>query len=1311
MGQKSKVLVTDEARFDLSAYEWDDHRFSDILISNNPINTDQALDISRFLREEINRMDNYVITMPVIEKLIENKLLEFGLTKPSPVRLDKSMFVKNGLVISENARCVLERRYLKKDNEGKAVETAAQMFLRVARHIAKAEDNYGDGAVRQKMEKRFFKMMSEFKFLPNSPTLMNAGRELGQLAACFVLPVEDSMEGIFESLKNAALIHKSGGGTGFSFSRLRPKDSRVGTTGGVASGPVSFMRVYNTATEQVKQGGTRRGANIAILRADHPDIMEFIYSKSKPGELNNFNISVGMTAAFMEAVKNGETYNLINPNNQEKTGALNAGEVYQALVQQAWQNGDPGIVFLDRLNKDNPTPELGEIESTNPCVTGDTLVALADGRNAVPIRELAEKGDDVPVYCQDDKGKIAIRYMRHPRLTGKNKAVFRVVFDDGNFVRVTENHKFVLKSGEIKECKDLKYGDSLQVMVKFKASIKDIFPKANSNSQNYFWIEINGKTLSDHRLIVEFYNDAYIPKGYVVHHKDFNAQNNKPENLIIMSREEHDRYHGECIRDKNNPMVRAQTEWSEEKWQNYKHKMSESVSGKNNGCYSGLSNEDLKRYALILTKRLNRRFSKKEWTAYARKNKLPVLKSMSKWRKNHLNGSITGLAKWAALELGFDYINEDPIVVKTFHKFCEQGYDCEIINGKVYLNKSCEGCGKPIKIHSHKREIGFCSVTCSNLKKNQDRNFRHKSDKTLYKTLEKKKAVTREQQAKIYSDLKFKLKREPLRREWAQACLENNVSAEISRRSSPFTSYKALKQAASGYNHKVVRVEFDCYDDVYNGTVDDFHNFFIGGFESKMKLKKDKCLYINTLQCGEQPLLPMEACTLGSVNLLKFVVADGEEPTIDFDGLRDVIHCAVRFLDNTIDMSEYPIPEIKRMVRGNRKIGLGLMGFADMLYRLKIPYNSDQALEIAEKMMRYIQNEARLASKELAAQRGVFDNFEKSVFKNQEGYTYRNATTTTIAPTGTLSIIADCSSGIEPLFALSFVRNVMDDDKLPQVNPCFEKVARERGFYTDQLMDTIARKGSIQDIDIIPEDVRRIFVTAHDISPEWHVRMQAAFQKYTDNAVSKTVNMPHDATAEDVLKVYNMAYELGCKGVTIYRDGSKTNQVLSYGDKTLADDSFKTAVKERPEVLEGFTSRISTGMGQLYVTVTEWEGLPFEVFAIIGKSGRSTTAKTEAIGRLISLALRAGVKVDKIIDQLKGIGGEYPVFRQDGMVLSIPDGISRVLEKKYRNNDIKKGSQKVENGLNGVICPECKQPIAFEEGCLTCHFCGFSKCG
>jgi len=346
----------------------------------------------------------------------------------------------------------------------------------------------------------------------------------------------------------------------------------------------------------------------------------------------------------------------------------------------------------------------------------------------------------------------------------------------------------------------------------------------------------------------------------------------------------------------------------------------------------------------------------------------------------------------------------------------------------------------------------------------------------------------------------------------------------------------------------------------------------------------------------------------------------------------------------------------------------------------------------------------------LARERGVFENFDQSVFKNKNGCAYRNATVTTIAPTGTLSIIAGCSSGVEPLFALSFIRNVMDNDKLLEVNPHFEKIARERGFYQPDLMDTIARRGSIQQMTEIPEDVRKVFVTAHDISPEWHIRMQAAFQKYTDNAVSKTANLPRDATPDDVLKIYNMAYELGCKGVTIYRDGSKENQVLSLKDKDHSTGVEFVGIKERPETLHGFTTRIKTGMGQLYVTVTEYDGKPFEVFATIGKSGRSTTAKTEAIGRLISLALRSGVKVENIINQLKGIGGEHPVFQDGGLVLSIPDAIGCVLEKRF----LKDGSYKKNgygNSLLGERCPECGQTVNFEEGCMTCHFCGFHKCG
>jgi len=829
MGQESKVVFMEGEALDLGSYNWDDHRFSDLLVKENAIDPDQAMDVSRFLRREIASLEPQTITMPMIEHMIDEKLCDFGLSKTTPIRLDKSFFIKRSLDLSDNAVRVLERRYLKRDKEGRVIESPEQMFSRVAAYIAKAEKRYGGEERVKEVEAVFYQMMTEFKFLPNSPTLMNADRELGQLAACFVLPIEDSMDGIFDSLKNAALIHKSGGGTGFSFSRLRPKKSRVGTTGGVASGPVSFMKIFNTATEQVKQGGTRRGANMAILRVDHPDIMEFIQCKEKNDDLNNFNISVGVTDAFMENIWTDSNYDLIDPRDSRTTGHLNAGEVYNALIERAWKNGDPGIVFLDKVNRDNPTPGLGEIESTNPC--------------------------------------------------------------------------------------------------------------------------------------------------------------------------------------------------------------------------------------------------------------------------------------------------------------------------------------------------------------------------------------------------------------------------------------------------------------------------------------------------GEQPLLPMEACNLGSINLARFVIETDEGPAVDYSDLKEVVWESVHFLDNTIDMSQYPLPEIGEMVRGNRKIGLGVMGFADLLYQLRIPYDSEDALETAEAIMGFIQKESHRASQHLAEERGVFGNFDKSIFKGRKECSYRNATTTTIAPTGTLSIIAGCSSGIEPLFALSFARNVMDNDRLVETNPYFEKRAKETGYYSSELMDIVSKRGTIGGIGEIPEEDRAVFVTAHDVVPEWHLRMQAAFQKYTDNAVSKTVNLPRDATVDDVKKVYDLAYSLSCKGVTIYRDGSKENQVLSFTDKDKQPHGrFMTAVEERPETLFGFTTKMTTGMGALYVTVTEFEDRPFEVFATIGKSGRSTTAKTEAIGRLVSLALRAGVRVEKIVEQLKGIGGEHPVFQKDGLVLSIPDAISRVLEKRYmQGQPMTQG--KHEKSLLGETCPECGQTISFEEGCMTCHFCGFTKCG
>ena len=729
--------------------------------------------------------------------------------------------------INPNAQVVLAKRYLQKGPDGAPLEDARGLFWRVAAAIAAVEANYDKSPLApDALARQFYDLMTGMRFLPNSPTLMNAGAPLGQLAACFVLPVGDSMEEIFDAVKFAALIHKSGGGTGFSFSRLRPKKSRVGSTGGVASGPVSFMRIFNTATEQVKQGGTRRGANMGILRVDHPDILEFITCKERENELQNFNISVAITERFMQAVEKGEDYDLIDPRDKHVAGKQNAAEVFSLLVRKAWESGDPGIVFIDRINRDNPTPALGEIESTNPC--------------------------------------------------------------------------------------------------------------------------------------------------------------------------------------------------------------------------------------------------------------------------------------------------------------------------------------------------------------------------------------------------------------------------------------------------------------------------------------------------GEQPLLPYEACNLGSINLSVFHDPDAPDG-IDWKGLTETVHLAVRFLDNVIDASRYPLDQITEMVHTNRKIGLGIMGFADLLFLLGIPYDSTEALSLAEKVMETIQAEARSASKTLAAERGPFPSYPESVFGKRNLGPYRNATTTTIAPTGTLSIIAGCSSGIEPLFALAFSRNVMDGEKLVEANPYFVAAMKAAGAYSDSLMEEVTRKGTIAHIAMLPEELRDVFVTAMDIEPVWHLKMQAAFQKYTDNAVSKTVNLPGKATQEDIREIYWLAYELGCKGVTVYRDGCKTNQVLCTGDgEQAAAPKPQSKVRTRPDIVFGFTQKVKTGLGELYLTVNEVDGKPFEVFATIGKSGRSVTAKAEAIGRLVSLALRSGVDVADIVGQLKGIGGENPVFQKQGLLLSIPDAVSWVLEKRYL-----KGKHIHDDTGNLVhpTCPDCGGELTFEEGCHVCKACGYTKCG
>ncbi len=719
------------------------------------------------------------------------------------------------LKLTPNAQIVLKKRYLVKDDTGRPTEGPEELFRRVALAIAQPDALYEGPDKVQETARKFYNLMTSLDFMPNSPTLMNAGRQLGQLSACFVLPVDDSIDSIFEAIKHAAMIHKSGGGTGFSFSRIRPENDKVLSTQGVASGPVSFMSVFDVATETIKQGGTRRGANMGILRVDHPDILKFITCKTDNLRMTNFNISVAVTDDFMRAVETGSDYLLLNPRTGEEVEKLSARDVFDKIVKSAWKNGEPGIIFIDAMNRDNPTPQVGRIESTNPC--------------------------------------------------------------------------------------------------------------------------------------------------------------------------------------------------------------------------------------------------------------------------------------------------------------------------------------------------------------------------------------------------------------------------------------------------------------------------------------------------GEQPLLPYESCNLGSINLAN-MCAGGH---IDYERLKAVVWDVVHFLDNVIEANRYPLAKIEELTRANRKIGLGVMGFADLLIALGIPYDSEEAIEAAEELMSFTRKESKAASAYLGKTRGNFPNYPGSVYDSPETPFMRHATTTTIAPTGTISIIAGCSSGIEPIFAISFVRKVLDGEELVETHPLFREIAQERGFYSEELMKRIAQKGSIKDFAEIPEDIRRVFVVSHDVDPSWHIRIQAAFQKHTDNAVSKTINFPFSATAEDVYQAYISAFELGCKGLTIYRDGSREAQVLNIQRKTQYP---QVEPRPRPDMTRGITERVNTGCGKLYVTINSDEYGFCEVFAQMGKAGGCAYSQIEATSRLISLALRSGVKVESVIKQLVGIRCPSPTWRNGEQVVSCSDGIAKVLNHHADAN--------ISAGFTDEMgaCPDCGGAVEHEGGCIVCRSCGFSRC-
>jgi len=1113
--------------------------------------------------------------------------------------------------LTKTAEVVLKKRYLLRDEEGNVVETPEQMLLRVANTIALPEEKYGGDAKRT--AKHFFEMMDGQLFLPNSPTLMNAGSELNQLSACFVIPVEDSINGIFKALWDMARVQKSGGGTGFAFSRLRPKGDIVKSTMGVASGPVSFMKIFDAATEQIKQGGKRRGANMGVLNVHHPDVENFITSKWEEGVLRNFNISVAVTDAFMEALKNDAEYEQINPRTGEVVGRIPARKIFNLIVEGAWRNGEPGVVFIDTINKRNPTPHVGMIEATNPCVTANTWIMTSKG--ARQVKDLVGRSFTAVVngetWQSDERGFFC---------TGVKK-LYRVKTKEGFELCLTEDHP-VLRVKQI-----------------------------TSYSLNTEWVRA-GMLKPRDRVVIN-------------NHRSFGSWSGKytgEEGYLV----------GLLLGDGT---IKAD-------------KVVLSVWGDRRGTRT------IKSAAYVCASALPHRRDFRGWIEVRGRNEYRLS-----------TGYLRRLATELGLKPGYKAITEEM-----------ERASSEFYVGLLRGLFDADGC--VIGDHTKGVSVRLAQSNLQILKAVQRMLLRLGIFSKIYENrrnagkhrLPDGKGSTKEYDVKPQHEL----------------VISNDSLLQFHEKIGfgDVDKMEKLRKALESYRRQpnrdrfvatVEEVVLEGEEEVYDASILGVNAFDANGFVVH--------------NCGEQPLLPYESCNLGSINVSKFV-KNGE---IDWDWLKEVVWLAVRFLDNVIDVNRYPLPEIKEKTLANRKIGLGVMGFADLLFKLKISYDSEEGIALAEKLMSFIQEEGHRASQALAEERGVFPNWEGSVWE-KKGLKMRNATTTTIAPTGTLSIIAGCSSGIEPVYALAFKRmNILDGEEFFEINPIFEDILRQLGIYREDLIAKVAEEGSIQDIVEIPEEIRRIFKCALDIAPEWHVRMQAAFQKYTDNAVSKTINMPNNATRKDVERALFLAYELGCKGITVYRDGSREAQVLK---------TKKTEKKEvrpikptgyieprpRPKITTGRTIETRTGCGALYVTINEDEHGIAEVFVQLGKSGGCAASQTEAIGRLLSVALRSWVNPEALIRQLKGIRCPSIGFENGEIITSCADGVAKVLERylkgEYRKirigvegikplTEFVEGEEKEEHKtkLIGGVCPECGNVLEYGEGCMTCKVCGFTKCG
>ncbi len=837
--------------------------------------------------------------------------------------------------------------------------------------------------------------------------------ESPQGAACFITEVDDELvngeTGIYDWYMTEMSIFANGSGSGLNVSRIRGENEPI-TGGGVSSGLISFLEPADTSAGIIKSGGkTRRAAKMLVLDDTHPDFENFIKWKAeeefkaralilagykqnwahaqgayKSVQAQNANNSVRLSDAFMNAVKDDEDWSLKYVTMDKIKETKPANKYFDLIASAAWECGDPGILFKDTINKWNTIPNTGEIRSSNPCVVGNTLIATADGRNAVSIKQLAKEGKDVQVYCMDNKQKTVIRWMRNPRLTGKNKKILKIIFDDGSFIKCTENHKFNLRNNYQKEAKNLSTGDSICSMTKFQAKIPEVLTfLRETKGQDYWWINDGGnKSKTEHRLVIEFHDGKKVKKGKVVHHKNCNGLDNRIENLEVMCKEKHYTLHGINMLGCKNPMRdRWWNNASDEEKSRYRKNMSEATAGTKNGRYINVSNEDIFKHALGLVFELQRSFIITEWQEYAAKNNLPV--GFSKFRKNEI-GNVTDLSRKAAKQLNLPAIPQDakkavffPKNVENYYNALKSEYKNVEIESETYypiVTKECECCGSDFKMRWSDRERAFCSVGCSQAtawEKNKERYIlamkeRHK----------KRKENVKEQQINIFNDLKLNLERIPQKKEWVAKCKENNISAEIARQSSPFRKYKDLQEAASLYNHRVISVEFDGYEDVYNGTVDEFHNMYSVVKEERDSKNRPILKCVNSRQCGEYLAPDGSSCNLASLNLVKFFNIEKKE--FEFENFEHTIEIFIISMEIICGGSSYPSKRIAERSKDTRPLGLGYCNMGGLIMCMGFPYDSDQARSIISTITSLESAIAYRMSAKIASIVGPFNDFDKN---------------------------------------------------------------------------------------------------------------------------------------------------------------------------------------------------------------------------------------------------------------------------------------------------------------------------------------------